>query len=459
MTLTPLPVSAGRRTVNDWPAATDADGAGSELAATRPGRRLGREAEARRADCCRRPRRRRWRSRRARRSIASLCSSLPGSPAVDRPRVGSPTICVGRSRRAHPRSLTRTMVTLASRFGHCTRALRASAGTPRSCSPAARWYDRPIVRAPAVLAYVAFRHSPNHPLCHRGGRRAAGGNHDPSHGTGPGRQHAAPPTPPRRVRRGPIRDVGTPGGARDRAAPRRRRGQRHARARRRPRGRPRLLAGAVRRRRRGPVAAPAAPPAVRADRQPRPRPGADRRGRRRLRGRGRHGPARDARAAPDRDRGPRRQRRASAPSTSGSGSGRSTSSRCCSATSTSASWSCTTGRPTTGRRTSSSCAPRSRTRWRRRSRTPACSRRVREGAARLRAIQELSSRLNRIQDVARHRRRDRRRGGPADRARHDPRLHRRPRDRHVRADRVPRRGLGDRRAQRTTSCGCGSARG
>ena len=72
---------------------------------------------------------------------------------------------------------------------------------------------------------------------------------------------------------------------------------------------------------------------------------------------------------------------------------------------------------------------------------------VREGAARLRAIQELSSRLNRIQDVERI-------GdaivAEADRLiapRHDPRLPRRPGDRHVRADRVPRRVLGDRHAQ------------
>ena len=72
---------------------------------------------------------------------------------------------------------------------------------------------------------------------------------------------------------------------------------------------------------------------------------------------------------------------------------------------------------------------------------------VREGAARLRAIQELSSRLNRIQDVEKI-------GdaivAEADRLiRHDTiRVYtRRPGDRHVRADRVPRRGLGDRRAQ------------
>ena len=84
---------------------------------------------------------------------------------------------------------------------------------------------------------------------------------------------------------------------------------------------------------------------------------------------------------------------------------------------------------------------------------------VREGAARLRAIQELSSRLNRIQDV---------KGigeaivAEADRLiAHDTiRVYARRRGgRPVRADRVPRRVRGDRHADARTCSGSRSARG
>ncbi len=98
------------------------------------------------------------------------------------------------------------------------------------------------------------------------------------------------------------------------------------------------------------------------------------------------------------------------------------------------------------------------TRWRPRSPTRGCSPRVREGAARLRAIQELSSRLNRIQDVE----------GIGDaivaeadrliRPRHDPRLRRRPGDADVRADRVPRRVQRASAGCSRTCCGSRSAR-
>ena len=105
------------------------------------------------------------------------------------------------------------------------------------------------------------------------------------------------------------------------------------------------------------------------------------------------------------------------------------------------------------------CARRSRTRWRPPSRTPACSTpsaRAPPACARSRSCR---SRLNRIQDVE---------GigeaivAEADRLiapRHDPRLPRRPGDRHVRADRVPRRVRGDRHAVAGRPPGRGSARG
>ena len=71
---------------------------------------------------------------------------------------------------------------------------------------------------------------------------------------------------------------------------------------------------------------------------------------------------------------------------------------------------------------------------------------VREGAARLRAIQELSSRLNRIQEIEGIGEAIVGRGGQADRPRHDPRLPRGPRHADLRAHRVPGRVHGHRDA-------------
>ena len=69
-----------------------------------------------------------------------------------------------------------------------------------------------------MLAYVASRTARITP-CAPGSAGRAGGNHDPSHGDRPGRQHTEPP-PPAQARPGRHPRHRHPGGARDRAAPR-----------------------------------------------------------------------------------------------------------------------------------------------------------------------------------------------------------------------------------------------
>ena len=78
------------------------------------------------------------------------------------------------------------------------------------------------------------------------------------------------------------------------------------------------------------------------------------------------------------------------------------------------------------------------TRWRPRSATRRLNESVRSLAARLEAVQDLAIRLNRTRDIDAIARADRRGHGAADRPRLDPRLSRRPRDRDVRAHRLPR---------------------
>ncbi len=315
-------------------------------------------------------------------------------------------------------------------------------------------YDRPIVR-PACARVRCVRTQPEITPCARGTRRApAGGNHDPSHGARPGRQYAAPPEPydtaarrrprGRRARgssagrRHPAARRRHPGSAGRRPPPDRGRGQRHPRARRGARGRPRLLPGAVRRRRRRDLAAPATAPAVRADREPGPRPGADRRRRGHLRagrrprlprdpratrdGAGRSGrraaPRADLRAArvPDRQLRPaavpRREGRPAGPVPPGAlrlDAGR--------------------ARAVHVVREPDGHGLRERPPVRQRPR--GCRPPAGDPGA-LVAAQPDPGRRG-------HRQRDRGRGGPPDPARHDPRLRRRPGHADLRADRVPRR--------------------
>ena len=258
-----------------------------------------------------------------------------------------------------------------------------------------RPYLRPIVPH-ATPEYVAAKHLRARFVAPvRAMPRTANGNRarqqedtaGPTAGT-PGRARART-TPVRPCRRG----------ARHGTSSRGRRGQRQPRAGRGVRGRPDVVALPVRHRRRGPVAAQPGPQPAPAGRPPGPVPGDDRRGRDDHGPRPGHRAARDPRAALDRDRPARpgadvrpALRPPGLPDDPLRAAG-------VPATRRSASSSCTTARDydwtadelelcTTFANQMAIAVANAR-----------LFNSVRAGAARLRAIQELSSRLNRIQDV------------------------------------------------------------
>ena len=202
---------------------------------------------------------------------------------------------------------------------------------PHSCSPAARWYVRPIVPRGSAQVRCARELARITP-CATGRAQGAQGVTTTRHmalalddSTPLGRRRAsrrqgAARDWPRRRRAPPRSAASSPRSA----AP-----SSWTRCSRTSSTRRRTLFGTDVA---GAVAAQPGPPPAPARRPPRPRPGADRRRRGRHRRRPRHRPARDPRAPADRGRPTRTRRRTSRRSTSGSGSGRSTSCRSCSAT-------------------------------------------------------------------------------------------------------------------------------